>query len=169
MFKYINKVSSYGDELRVDLNLNKRSRNYRFKNKVLYLKDRIILWKYIHRFYYKYKYIVNDEFIEIEIINSMKIINIKNNILHRENDKPAIIAKNGSMAWFLNGKYRRQNSYPNLIWNNNQYWIKDNNLHREDGPAIIYSNGDKIWYYHGKRHREGDKPVYIGSNGYQSW
>jgi hypothetical protein len=63
MFKYIHKVSSYRDELRVDLNLNKRQRNYRFKNKVLYIKDQIVLSNNDNpnKYYFIYKYIINNK------------------------------------------------------------------------------------------------------------
>ena len=37
MFKYIHKVTSYLDESRVDLQLKVNNKNYRFRNKVLYL------------------------------------------------------------------------------------------------------------------------------------
>ncbi len=38
-------------------------------------------------------------------------------------DGPAIIYKNGSTEWYINGK-----------------------LHRLDGPAIEFANGKKYWY-----------------------
>ena len=49
--------------------------------------------------------------------------------------------RNGSIFYFLNGKY-----------------------HREDGPAIIYSDGALGYYLNGKRHRE-DGPAIIYSFG----
>ena len=36
MFKFAHKISSYGDESRIDFNLSKRKLNCRFKYKVLY-------------------------------------------------------------------------------------------------------------------------------------
>lgn len=46
----------------------------------------------------------------------------ENNQLHRE-DGPAIIWKDGTEYWYLNGEY-----------------------HREDGPAVIFNNGKKRWF-----------------------
>jgi hypothetical protein len=48
--------------------------------------------------------------------------------LHSENDKPALIFKDGTKEWYY-------------------YDI----LHRLDGPAIEYENGDKVWVLYGKR------------------
>ena len=142
MFKYIHKVSSYGDELRVDLNLNKRSRNYRFKNKVLYIRDQTIFCKdkNKNRFYYKYKYVVNDE-----IMNNP--IRLKNNILYRIHNKVAFIGSHGDQFWFYQGKIHREN----------------------DLPAILYTHGDRVWCYKGKIHRENDKPAIIYPDGTQEW
>ena len=47
--------------------------------------------------------------------------------LHRE-DGPAIVRKDGSMAWYRNDL-----------------------RHREDGPAIVLANGNKEWYLNGRR------------------
>ena len=45
MFRFAHKISSYADESLIDFNLSKRKRNFRFKDKVLYLKDQTVLWK----------------------------------------------------------------------------------------------------------------------------
>lgn len=56
-----------------------------------------------------------------------------------------IIGSNGTIAWYLNGKF-----------------------HKEDGPAIEYTHGTKGWYLNGKRHRL-DGPALEWSNGYKEW
>lgn len=58
MFKFIHKITSYGDESRIDFNLSKRKKNYRFKDKVLYLEDQTILYKCIdvYKYYLKSMY-----------------------------------------------------------------------------------------------------------------
>ena len=123
MFKFAHKISSYGDESRIDFNLSNRKRNFRFKNKVLYLKDQTVLWKNYHKFWYKFLYVMNDKYI---YDYKKKYFVLKNNVLHRE-DGPAIIKLNGTNIWYFNGI-----------------------LHREGGlPAIIYSNGHKKWYLNG--------------------
>lgn len=35
----------------------------------------------------------------------------------------------------------------------NEYWYKDDLLHREAGPAMICDSGAEYWYMHGKLHR----------------
>ena len=50
--------------------------------------------------------------------------------IHRDNDKPAIIWKNGSISYFNMGK-----------------------RHRTNGPARIGHCGEKEWYFNGRRHR----------------
>jgi hypothetical protein len=45
-----------------------------------------------------------------------------NNLIHRDNDLPAVIWANGRKDWYINGK-----------------------THRNDGPAVILENGDKMW------------------------
>ena len=55
--------------------------------------------------------------------------------LHKE-DGPAMICKDGTRAWYLNGV-----------------------LHREDGPAVEHAGGSKSWYLNGKLHRAGGPAV----------
>ena len=124
MLKNLHKISSYGDESRIDFNLSKRKRNLRFKNKILYIKDQTVLRNNNenNRYWYKYLYVMNDKCIYDKKINYCVL---RNNILYRDFDKPAIINLYGDKIWFLNGT-----------------------LHREGGlPAIIYSNGDKVWSF----------------------
>jgi len=48
--------------------------------------------------------------------------------LHRENDLPAVIFKNGTKVWWKNGKRHREN----------------------DMPAIIREYGSKEWFVNGE-------------------
>ena len=51
----------------------------------------------------------------------------KNNLLHRDNDLPAIIYVDGSKVWYQNDL-----------------------LHRDNGhPVIVRANGTKLWYQNG--------------------
>jgi hypothetical protein len=69
MFKNIYKITSYLDESRNDLKLDKRKRNYRFKNKIIYFLDQTILMKtkkmhlsfafFYNKINYKYLYCNN--------------------------------------------------------------------------------------------------------------
>ena len=71
---------------------------------------------------------------------------LKNGKLHRDNDQPARIDKDG-----------------------NRYWYKNGELHRgNDLPAVIASNGRRWWYINGRLHRDNDKPAII-QNGRQYW
>ena len=152
MFKYVHKITPYLDESRIDNRLSKKNRNCRYKDKVLYINDETILMKDIknNKFYYKYcKYVINDSIILISINNRItnNLYYLKTNISYRKFDKPAIIAYNGSKAWFLNGKHGRLN----------------------DKPVVVCSNGTKCWYVNGKLHRDNDKPAIVCSNDNKYW
>ena len=53
----------------------------------------------------------------------------------------------GSRAWYLDGRYHRDN----------------------DLPAVIYPNGTKNWYQKGKRHRDNNQPATIRNDGSKMW
>lgn len=58
----------------------------------------------------------------------------KEDMLHRDGDKPALIEhdQHGANCW----------------------WYIDGELHRDDDkPAVTRGNWGQEWYYHGKRHR----------------
>lgn len=65
-------------------------------------------------------------------------------VLHRDGDKPAIIA------------------------GGDQYWYQDGKRHRANGPAVVFPGGHQAWYQHGKRHRE-DGPAMVHVNGACEW
>jgi outer membrane lipoprotein-sorting protein len=116
----------------------------------------------------------------------------KDDVLHRENDKPAVIFADGTKLWIRNGKLHRDNgpaiTYPDSmcasvedIKNMQEYTVKiDNNgterwynkdekLHRDDDePAAIYYDGTKYWYKNGKLHRENG-PAAIFASGYEEY
>jgi hypothetical protein len=70
----------------------------------------------------------------------------KNGLRHRENDKPAIIGNDGTMAWYIDGKLHRNNDKPALIG-------------ERDGTSI------KVWAINGFISRAGGKPnLIIGDN-----
>ena len=174
MFKFAHKISSYGDELRVDFNLSKRKRNLRFKNKVLYLKDQTILLKYYHRYWCKFLYVINDQYIYEEkkrqyVLNRNSYTKSACTFcskLQKQcfcNDKPAIIKSNNDQHWFLNGIRHRDGGLPAVITSRGyQAWYLNGKLHREGGlPAIIFPNGSKYWYLNGISRREGGLPTCI--------
>jgi alpha-N-acetylglucosamine transferase len=72
-------------------------------------------------------------YINDEIANGMYIdeygnlLWYKDGLLHRDNDKLAVIYISGTQIWYRNGKTHRDN----------------------DLPAVIYINGDKHWYNDG--------------------
>ena len=48
--------------------------------------------------------------------------------IHRDNDKPAIIWKNGDMHWCKNGEIHREKGKPAVVYpmnKNKQIWIHD--------------------------------------------
>jgi hypothetical protein len=82
----------------------------------------------------------------------------KDGRFHRDNDLPAIIMNNGDKYWYINGvpnrldislpyiemsngykEYRLENGGHKTISHLKEEWFdKDNLLHREDGPAYIF-------------------------------
>ena len=74
----------------------------------------------------------------------------KHGLIHRENDLPAIINKNGSEEWYQGGLRHRDNG-PAFVYEqyNCELWYKNNLQHREDGPAIIMGGLGERWYYNG--------------------
>jgi len=65
----------------------------------------------------------------------------------------------GTMYWFKNGLYHRDNDLPAIIYNTGtMYWFKNNKPHRDNNkPAIIWSNGDMDWYKNGEFIKEYKK------------
>lgn len=90
----------------------------------------------------------------------------QNSLLHRDNDKPAIIYKDGSKGWYQNGLLHRDGDKPAIEYvNGDKHWYQNDKPHREgDKPAIESPSGSKQWYQNGKLHRDGDKPAYIECN-----
>lgn len=76
-------------------------------------------------------------------------------VLHRDNDKPAIILDNGDKFWYSNGKHHRGGDEPAKVFvNGKKEWYKNDKLHRDNGkPAVEYNDGRTLWYENGKLHR----------------
>lgn len=81
-------------------------------------------------------------------INRFKVKSwYKGAILHRDDDKPAIIYPNGTKWWYQHGYVHRDN----------------------DKPAVTVSNGKKVWYQNDNRHRDNDQPAVIHADGTKEW
>jgi len=99
-----------------------------------------------------------------------KIVN-GSHVLHRDDDLPSVIYKDGSKYWYKNGQLHRDNDLPAAIYHDgSQSWYKNNKLHRDnDLPAVIFYNGTKYWYKDGLRHRDNDLPAVVKKDGTQEW
>jgi len=96
---------------------------------------------------------------------------VKNGLLHRENDKPAVVWADGTKFYYQNGVPHRDGGKPTMEYPTRKktpstYRIKEwcNNqgkLHHPDNdvPAILFSDGSKIYCKNGKFHRENNKPA----------
>jgi hypothetical protein len=172
MFKNIHKASSYCDESRIDFGLAKRRRNYRFKNKVLYVKENTILCcdSEKSRFWYKYedlKYVLDQKLIFNSYTYCLCYFTLtKHGVLYRKKG-PAVIDYEGTKVWYSSGKIHRDNDLPAIVTlDGSKHWYKYGQLHRDGGKvAFIFSNGDKRWFRNGKPHRDDGKPAVILSNG----
>jgi hypothetical protein len=100
---------------------------------------------------------------------------IRNGVLHRDNDLPAVIKADGTQKWYREGKLFRADDKPNVITSVCEFWYnEDEKLHRDnDLPASISSSGYKTWYQNGLIHRDGDQPAEVWPDGngnyYQRW
>lgn len=84
--------------------------------------------------------------IRIIIAKNGEINRYRNELLHSDNDSPAIIYQNGTKIWYKNGY-----------------------IHRDNGPAIICSDGRKEWWKNGLRHRDDNLPAIEMANGRHEW
>ena len=69
-----------------------------------------------------------------------------NNLLHRENDLPAIIWNNNDKEWRSEGKRHRENGPACEYANGTRKWYDKGKSARIDGPAVEWDNGDTEWY-----------------------
>ena len=92
----------------------------------------------------------------------------KNQLLHRDDDLPAVEYSNGDKHWYKDGKRHRENDLPSIEYSNGtKKWYKNGILHREDDYAVEHSNGDKAWYKNGLLHRENGPAIeYSDGNKY---
>jgi hypothetical protein len=93
-----------------------------------------------------------------------------NNVLHRDNDLPAIEWNNGSKEWWKNGKEHRDGDLPAVVYSDgDKEWWKNGERHRDDDLPAFICNGIKEWWKNGKRHRDNDLPAVEFSNGSKYW
>jgi hypothetical protein len=108
-------------------------------------------------------------------VNCINIINrveyYIDNILHRDNDKPAIEWSNGRKEWLQNGKLHRDDDRPASEYaSGSKEWWQNGELHRDnDKPAVEYIGGTKWWFQNGKQHRDNDKPAIEHADGRKEW
>jgi len=61
-----------------------------------------------------------------------------------------IIDDEGDEYWYKDNILHREDG-PAIEWvSGSKFWVIDGNLHRMDGPAIYHPLGISSWYYHGK-------------------
>jgi hypothetical protein len=123
----------------------------------------------------------------------------QNNMIHRDNDLPAIIKLNNNIIvnqeWYKDNKLHRDTlrlpgsasepdtslDNPALIINNikaqiiREEWYINGMLHRDnDNPAVITMDydlniGKKYWYKNGICCRDDNKPCIVCSDGSEYW
>lgn len=69
-----------------------------------------------------------------------RIVWYKNNVIHRDFDRPAVIYKDGSKEWGINGQLHHINGPVVIESDGEMEWRVGGNLHRIDGPAKIVPN-----------------------------
>ena len=83
-------------------------------------------------------------------------------------DGPAVEWKDGSKAWWVDGKRHRLDG-PAIEWKNGtKHWWVEGKRHRLDGPAVEWKSGSKEWLVDGRRHRL-DGPAIELEDGTKHW
>lgn len=88
----------------------------------------------------EYNETINNVEHTVKIYQQNKIIYFVNGLIHREDDKPAIILNDNIFYWYKKGKITRNNDLPAYINKKEQVekWYNNGLLHRENGlPAYI--------------------------------
>jgi len=84
-----------------------------------------------------------------EVWSNGDLVWCKDGELHRELDLPAVIVRDGTLAWFLDGMRHRVDGpaiilvYKNKVSN---FWFYKGMRHRVDGPAFEYYDGSHEWF-----------------------
>lgn len=88
--------------------------------------------------------------------------------LHRYNDLPAKIYKNGTKIWYKHGQRHRDNDLPAEEYiDGSKVWSKNGKVHHDnDLPAFICGNGSKYWYKNDQLHRGNNLPAVMCCDGY---
>ncbi len=92
--------------------------------------------------------------------------------IHRSNDKPAIVERDGTLQWWKDGKRHRSDDQPAYIGHDGVHeWCRRGKLHRgHDKPAYVWTkHGLENWYRRGKLHRAHDKPAVVLSGRREEW
>jgi len=93
---------------------------------------------------------------------------MKGNVLHRDNDLPAIEVNTGAKYWYVDGKRHRAGEPARIDTDGSMWWYEDDLSHRVGGPAIIRSGVSSSWIVRGKLHRvEG--PAIVDVSGDEHW
>lgn len=59
------------------------------------------------------------------------------------------IQSDGTIIWYLNGEFHRENG-PAIIYNNGiKVWYQHGKLHHLDGPSVEYPKGKVLWHVNG--------------------
>jgi hypothetical protein len=94
----------------------------------------------------------------------------KNGVIHRNEDKPAFINGNGTLAWYKNGEQHRLRGPAVIGANGTLYWYKNGKLHRDSGlPAYIGANGKLQWRKNGRKHRVSGPAIIHPNNKHEYW
>lgn len=88
----------------------------------------------------------------------------KNDLLHRDDDLPAVELLDGEKQWYKEG-FLHRDVEPARITANEQYiWYQYGLPHREDGPAYVWKFifGDvEEWYLNGIQHTKEEFDKYL--------
>lgn len=89
-----------------------------------------------------YKEMINDIEHLVLVIEDKSYFYFVNNLLHRENDLPAITWSEGSKIWAVNGQIHRNKPLPSIIWNfgKNEYYWKNIPKSKEYVEKIFLKN-----------------------------
>ena len=116
------------------------------------------------------------------VVNDGEIIRYyRDGVLHRDNDKPAVVYSDGSREWWVHGKRLRWDprspteircnpATKNYEVSGTRVWHNiDGQIHREDEPAVIHADGSREWWQNGQRYRKNGLPTVETAEGRRMW
>lgn len=98
----------------------------------------------------------------------INLISIMNNLIESEIKNGKYVCQNGTIVWYKEGKYHREDGPAIEIPDGSYHWYLNGVRHRNNGPALYLLNESEVWYQYGEKHRENGPAIQYQS-GHKKW